>query len=117
MSATNRGATRRRNDDYPTPLAAIRSLAAELDPARARGCMWGEPAAGQGAIIAGLWRFLGVEPGRWVWAELMEGRDYVADGLAGHAGEPWDGVPAHRRAVVTNPPYDGDLPQRFVERS
>lgn len=118
MSAANRGAVRRLQDNYQTPLPAIEALARELEPHRARIMTWAEPAAGDGNIISAFWRLLGVQPGAWRWAEIMEGRDYLADGIADHRGDGWGpATPYGLRGIVTNPPYLGDLPQRFVDRS
>lgn len=103
MSATNRGAKRREADFYPTPPQAVFALANELCLTADR-FTWGEPCAGDGAIISAMWRAHGIEPRRWEWAELREGRDYLQQGLTG----PVDGV-------ITNPPFS--LAQEFIERS
>ena len=103
MSAKGRGAQLRANRNYPTPSKTINSFLDELYPLALPNLKWGEPCAGDGAMIREMLK-RGVEPGNWEWAEIREGKDYLLDGLTGRVD-----------AIITNP--DFSIAQEFIERS
>lgn len=107
MSAAGRGASRVEHDFYATPEWVVEALANKMKPEAARAMQWGEPCAGDGAVMRGMWRALGIEPRQWEWAEIREGIDYTKEENAfifdGPAG------------VITNPPFS--IAQKFIELS
>lgn len=108
MSSTNRGGTRRANDDYQTPPWAVRALLQRVTPS---GAVL-EPCRGSGNIS----RTLMADPrcreriGQIDWCEIDyamdERRDFLQEGP--WARRSWDWI-------VTNPPYT--LLQPFIDRS
>jgi hypothetical protein len=104
MSAKGRGAVVREHEFYATPRSAIESFLLELDGSMVRQMKWGEPCAGDNAIINAMWRIHKVEPSQWEWAEIREGKDYLKDGLTGCV----DGN-------ITNPPFS--LATDFIDLS
>jgi hypothetical protein len=104
MSAKGRGAVVREHEFYATPVSAIEAILRELDGARAKQMKWGEPCAGDGAIINAMWRIHKVEPSKWEWAEIREGKDYLKGGLTGEV----DGN-------MSNPPFS--LAVDFINQS
>lgn len=108
MSATNRGAARRKDDFYETPLSASKALSIVLPPGITTAF---DPCAGRGAIFAGL-------PDRVARAGIEINAEMAAaygwecrDGLS---DKPWD-VWKSGCAVVMNPPFS--LAQEFCERA
>ena len=96
MSATNRGATRRPNDLYPTPSPAIDVLlpALSIPP----DTTFLEPCRGQGAIYD---RILCIPR---LYCELSEGLDYLT----------WQ-PPCVVDLIITNPPFS--LALAFLQKS
>lgn len=103
MSAKGRGAQSRVSGNYPTPPGPINSFLDELYPLALPNLRWGEPCAGDGAIIREMLK-RGVEPSKWEWAEIREGKDYLLGGMTGRVD-----------AIITNP--DFSIAQEFIERS
>jgi hypothetical protein len=103
MSATGRGASRAKNDIYPTPTWATEAIAQQIN--WHGGAVSGavdvlEPCIGNGAIADVLLDYVdSVE-----WAEITKGRDFLTYDF----GRTFD-------FVVTNPPYS--LAQEFIEKS
>lgn len=106
MSATNRGAVRQPNDNYPTPEWCVRAL---LDAVPLPGGRWLEPCAGDGAIMRAvrrpdvIWtgyelRLLDPVPNN-----ILCGVDFLS---VRYAYRMWD-------VALTNPPYR--LAREFVE--
>jgi hypothetical protein len=119
MSAAGRGAKRAPYDYYPTPEWAVEALAANMgtDAAMPHLLKWGEPCAGDGAIIRAMWRAQRVEPRQWEWAEIREGLDYLG-------GDNFERQPVTEGsritlrqvdAIITNPPFS--IAREFVEQS
>ena len=102
MSAKGRGAIIPLHEVYNTPATAINSLLDELWPLALANYRWGEPGAGIGSIISEMHK-RGVEPRKWEWAEIREGKDYLKQGLTG----PVD-------CIIDNPPFS--LAQQFIDR-
>jgi hypothetical protein len=102
MSAKNRGAKVAEHEFYPTPRATVESLINEVTwPSKAT---YGDPCAGDSAIMIPFVKMGLSEPWWWEWAEIREGKDYLKDGLTG----PVD-------AIITNPPFS--LATDFIDRS
>jgi hypothetical protein len=103
MSAKGRGSKVADHEFYPTPPSAIQSLLNELEQPDSF-FRWGEPCAGDGVIIAEVWKRFRVEPSQWEWAELREGKDYLKQGLTGRVD-----------CIITNPPFS--LATSFLDKS
>jgi hypothetical protein len=96
MSATNRGAKRRDNDCYPTPLPAIDALLPYIQIAP--GTIFLEPCKGKEERI--LQR---IPCDMRLWCELAEGVDYLTT--------PASGIDL----IITNPPFA--LALEFLQKS
>jgi hypothetical protein len=96
MSSTNRGANRRPQDLYPTPMPPIDTLLGALDiPATA---VFHEPCRGAGAI------YDRIQCREKSYCEIAEGKDY----LTHIALWPYN-------LIITNPPFD--LALEFLQKS
>lgn len=96
MSATNRGALRKKSDFYPTPLEAFLPLIPFL-PAKAK--IW-EPACGDGRLIKAM-RDAGLD---------ADGDDLLSSGQYDFLEDS-----TRRECIVTNPPFS--LAKEFIEQA
>lgn len=113
VSATNRGATRITNDNYPTPAWCVDRLLEAVDLPRG---WWLEPCAGDGAIIRAL-RDYAPKPYTNIIANdirdtrvecLAAGAKYAFQCDASRRSGDYDPTPY--AVVITNPPYSLALP-------
>lgn len=106
MSATNRGAIRRLQDKYQTPLSAIEPLLGHIDWSRVKS--FGEPCLGKGNIMNLVHQNLirhckDHAPARLFYCEIVHGLDYFKND--------WPNLDL----IITNPPFALLLP--FLQRS
>lgn len=105
MSAKNRGAKIAPHEFYPTPRKAVESLIDEVRFGALHSAeKFGDPCAGDGAIMVPFVKNGITEPRQWEWAEIREGRDYLDDGMTGKAD-----------IIITNPPFS--LATQFIDQS
>lgn len=105
MSAKNRGTVVAPHEFYPTPRKTVESLIRELDLSDlSKDNKFGDPCAGDSAIIVPFVKSGITEPRQWEWAEIREGKDYLKDGLTGRVD-----------CIITNPPFS--LATQFIDRS
>jgi len=83
MSAKNRGAVVAPHEFYQTPRKTVESLIDEVVwPINVK---YGDPCAGDSAIILPFVKNGLTEPKQWEWAEIREGKDYLNGGMTGGA--------------------------------
>ena len=98
MSAKNRGAKVAPHEFYPTPRKTVESLIDEVAwPSNMR---YGDPCAGDGAIMVPFVKSGITEPSQWEWAEIREGKDYLKDGIRLYEY----GFKYSPKIIVANPP-------------
>ncbi len=105
MSATNRGAKRKKNDTYATPVETIEILLPYIAFGKVKTIL--EPCIGkQDRIRKTVNKYIkkrGLKPRQWRWAEIERGRDYLEMDFP------------RSDLCITNPPFS--LAQGFIEKA
>lgn len=106
MSATNRGAVRRTNDDYQTPGWCIDLLLPHIQMDKVQSFL--EPCRGQSSIYGR------VNVPYKDWCEIAEGKDYLTAEYRSMLGLITDNTPPFS-LIITNPPFSLAIP--FLTKS
>jgi hypothetical protein len=120
VSSTNRGKTRDRADNYPTPQWVVRRF---LEAVPLPNGTWLEPCAGDGAIIRAVHQVLDPTKLQWTAVELRAApikklKELIIDDGVIHgdflAPELSESNRGFYNVAITNPPFS--LAQPFIER-
>ncbi|HEY3500710.1 MAG TPA: hypothetical protein VGK73_38725 [Polyangiaceae bacterium] len=112
MSATNRGAERVEDDDYPTPAWCTHRLLEALNPLPIGLKRWHEVTAGDGAIIRAVQDF-GFRPSEWAATDIRPHRaalndlspDIIPPALLRAGTDYLTAPPLDADFIITNPPF------------